>query len=79
MMFAEQIREGLEIVGTDGVHVGTVDGLSGTLLKLKKSDPSSGGTQHYLDIGLIVAIDGNAAKLLVPASEARQRWSAESE
>ena len=56
MMFIEQVREGLEIVGSDGVHVGTVDALSGTLLKLKKSDPSSGGAHHYLDIGLIVAI-----------------------
>ncbi|WP_248309111.1 DUF2171 domain-containing protein [Bosea sp. AK1] len=45
----------LDIVGSDGVHVGTVDAVSGTLLKLKKSDPSSGGTHHYLDIGLIVA------------------------
>lgn len=75
MMFIEQIREGLEIVGSDGAHVGTVDALSGTLLKLKKSDPLSGGAHHYLDIGLIVAIEGNRAKLLVPAAEAKQRWS----
>lgn len=75
MIFIEQVREGLEIVGSDGAHVGTVDALSGTLLKLKKSDPSSGGTHHYLDIGPIVAIEGNRAKLLVPAAEAKQRWS----
>lgn len=75
MMFIEKIREGLEIVGSDGVQVGTVDALSGTLLKLKRSDPSSGGSHHYLDIGLVVAVEGNTAKLLVPAAEARQRWS----
>jgi hypothetical protein len=34
MIFIEQVREGLEIVGSNGVHVGTVDALSGTLLKL---------------------------------------------
>lgn len=79
MMFVEQVREGLEIEGSDGVHVGTVDGLSGTLLKLKKSDPASGGTHHYLDIGLVVAIEGDTLKLLVPAAEARQRWSEESD
>lgn len=62
-------------MGSDGVHVGTVDAVSGTLLKLKKSDPSSGGTHYYLDIGLIVAIEGNRAKLLVPASEAKQHRS----
>ncbi|WP_082617295.1 MULTISPECIES: DUF2171 domain-containing protein [Bosea] len=71
----EQVREGREIVGSDGVHVGTVDAVSGTLLKLKKSDPSSGGTHYYLDIGLIVAIEGNRAKLLVPAAEAKQHRS----
>lgn len=79
MMFTEQIREGLEIVGSDGVHVGTVDSLSGTLLKLKKSDPSSEGTHHYLDIGLVVAVANNTVKLLVPAAEAKLRWSAERE
>jgi hypothetical protein len=79
MMLIEQIREGLAIVGSDGVHVGTVDSLSGTLLKLKKSDPASGGTHHYLDIGLVVAIEGDTARLLVPATEAKQRWSEESE
>ncbi|KRE07028.1 MAG: DUF2171 domain-containing protein [Bosea sp.] len=62
-------------MGSDGVHVGTVDAVSGTLLKLKKSDPSSGGTHYYLDIGLIVAIEGNRAKLLVPAAEAKQHRS----
>jgi hypothetical protein len=75
MIFIEQVREGLEILGSDGVHVGTVDALSGTLLKLKKSDPSSGGVRHYLDVGLVVAIEGNRAKLLVPAVKAKQRWS----
>jgi hypothetical protein len=29
MMFVDQIREGLEVVGSDGDHVGTVDSLSG--------------------------------------------------
>jgi hypothetical protein len=78
VMFVDKIRDGLEIVGSDGVHVGTVDGLSGTLLKLKKSDPASGGTHHYLDIGLVAAIEGETIRLLVPAAEAQQRWSEES-
>lgn len=56
MMFVDQIREGLKVVGSDGAHVGTVDSLSGQLLKLKKIDPASGGMHHYLDIGLVVGI-----------------------
>lgn len=75
MMFVQQIKEGQKVVGADGGHVGTVDSLSGQLLKLKKNDPESGGAHHYLDIGLVVAIDGDSIKLILPASEAKERWS----
>ena len=79
MMFVDQIREGLEIVGADKVHVGTVDALVGQLLKLKRSDPASAGTHHYLDLALVARIDGDTITLLVPAAEAKQRWSEESD
>lgn len=75
MMFIEQIKDGQKVVGSDGAHVGTVDGLSGQLLKLKKNDSASGGAHHYLDIGLIVELDGETIKLIVPAAEAMERWS----
>lgn len=79
MMFVDQIREGLAIVGSDGAHVGSVDALVGQLLKLKKSDPASGGTHHYLDLALVAGIEGDTIKLLVPAAEAKERWSEESD
>lgn len=79
MMFVGQIREGHEVVGSDRGHVGTVDGLAGQLLKLKKSDPASGGTHHFLDLGLVSAVEGNTITLLVPAAEAMERWSEESD
>lgn len=75
MMFVEQIKEGQKVVGSDGGPVGTVDGLNGQLLKLKKNDPESGGSHHYLDIGLVVAVEGELIKLIVPAAEAKERWS----
>lgn len=75
MMFVEQIKEGQKVIGADGGHVGTVDGLSGQLLKLKKNDPESGGTHHYLDLGLVIAVERDTIKLIVPAAEAKQRWS----
>lgn len=79
MMFVDQIREGLEIVGSDNAHVGTVDALVGQLLKLDKSDPAAGGVHHYLDLGLVGGIENNIVKLLVPAAEAKERWSEESD
>jgi hypothetical protein len=77
MMHVQDIREGLEVVGSDEVHVGTVDALVGQLLKLKKKDPASGGTHHFLDIGLIADVDGETIRLLVTADDAKQRWSEE--
>lgn len=77
MMHVDQIREGLQVVGSDQGHVGTVDALTGQLLKLKKNDPASGGTHHYLDIGLIADIEGDTIKLLVTADDAKLRWSEE--
>lgn len=78
MMFVDQVREGLKVVGSDGAHVGTVDSLSGQLLKLKKNDPASGGMHHYLDIGLVVGIEGDTISLIIPAAQAMERWSNES-
>lgn len=78
MMHVQDIHEGLKVVGSDGGHVGTVDALVGQLLKLKKNDPASGGTHHFLDIGLIADIENDTARLLVTADDAKQRWSEES-
>ncbi|TCR68233.1 DUF2171 domain-containing protein [Bosea sp. BK604] len=75
MMFVEQIKEGQQVTGADGGLVGTIDGLSGQLLKLKKNDTDSGGAHHYLDLGLVVAVESSNVKLIVSAAEAKQRWS----
>lgn len=75
MMFVEQIKEGQRVIGSDGAHVGTVDALSGQLIKLKKNDPGSGGAHHYLDLALVVALEDDTIKLIVPAAEAKERWS----
>jgi len=78
MMHVQDIHEGLKVIGSDGGHVGTVDALTGQMLKLKKNDPASGGTHHFLDIGLIADIENETVKLLVTADDARQRWSEQS-
>eukprot|EP01035_Chromulina_nebulosa_P042799 gene42799-biopygen29116 len=33
-----QIKEHAEVIGADGVHVGTVDGIDGNRIKLTKTD-----------------------------------------
>ncbi|MGO4407933.1 DUF2171 domain-containing protein [Bosea sp. RAF48] len=75
MMFVEPIKEGQRVIGSDGGHVGTVDALSGQLIKLKKNDPESSGAHHYLDLALAVAPEDDTIELIVPAAEAKERWS----
>ena len=67
---ADQIREHMEVIGADGVHVGTVDHVDGDRIKLTKADAadSYGGGQHsghhhYLSLGLVAEIEGDTVRL----------------
>jgi hypothetical protein len=75
MMDLQDLRDGQRVVGSDRGHVGTIDGIQGELIKLKKNDPSSGGEHHFLDVDLINSVSPNEVVLSVPAAEAMQRWS----
>ena len=68
--FAGQIREHMEVIGADGVHVGTVDHVDGDRIKLTKKDSGAGfeggrheGHHHYLSLGLVAEIEGNTVRL----------------
>lgn len=76
---AMQIREHMEVVGSDGQHVGTVDHTDGNRIKLTKRDDPDGSGQHhhYLPMSCVGAIDGNRVKLNIPASEAKQQATRE--
>jgi hypothetical protein len=74
MIDAAQIREHMEVKGSDGKHVGTVDRIEGDRIKLTKSDAASGGQHHYIDMSLVDAIEGGAVCLSKSADEARRAW-----
>jgi hypothetical protein len=60
------IREHMEVIGADGVHVGTVDKVEGNRIKLTKDDSGEGGHEghhHYLDIGLVAEVEGDKVRL----------------
>ena len=71
---AAQVRAGLDIVGSDGVHVGTVDHMEGERIKLKKADPAAGGEHHYLTREMVQSVAGKVV-LAVTAAEAKARWA----
>ncbi|WP_114954777.1 DUF2171 domain-containing protein [Sphingosinicella terrae] len=59
-----QIREHMEVIGADGVRVGTVDKVEGHRIKLIKADSGSHSDHHhYLSAGLIAAIEGDTVRL----------------
>ena len=50
-MIAQYIAQYMEVVGSDGAHVGTVDGIEGVgEIKLAKDDPDAGGQERYIPL-----------------------------
>jgi hypothetical protein len=64
-----QIHPNAEVIGADGVHVGTVDHVEGTRLKLTKKD-SRDAHHHYIDGGLIADIENGTVRLSANADVA---------
>lgn len=71
---AQQIGEHMEVVGSDGGHVGTVDKVEGGRIKLtKKDDPDgSGAHHHFLPLGAVASVSGGQARLNMPAAQAKR-------
>jgi len=68
-----QIKEHMDVIGADGVHVGTVDHMDGDRIKLTKADSGQGsheGHHHYISKGLIAAVEGDTVRLSANADVA---------
>jgi hypothetical protein len=60
------IQEHAEVIGADGVHVGTVDQVEGNRIKLTKQDSGQGsheGHHHYIDGGLVAAVEDGTVRI----------------
>jgi hypothetical protein len=58
MIATNMIREHMEIVSSDGTHVGTVDRVEpGNEVKVTRNDPTADGKHHYFPIDWIDHID----------------------
>ena len=64
-----KIQPDMEVIGADGVHLGTVDHSDGDRIKLTKKD-SVDGKHHWLSGGLIAEIEGNQVRLSATADNA---------
>ena len=67
------IKEHMQVIGADGVPVGTVDKVEGGRIKLTRKDSGEGshkGHHHYIDGGLVADIEGNTVRLSANAAVA---------
>jgi hypothetical protein len=55
-MDASDIREDMEVLASDGSHVGTVDGVEGDRIKLTRKD-SPDGQHHYVGLDQVERVD----------------------
>ena len=66
MEIRDDITEGMEVIGADGVHLGTVDRIEGDRLKLVRADSGEGshkGHHHYISLGLVAAVEAGRVRL----------------
>ena len=70
----EEVREDMDVVGSDGILVGTVDRVDGGRIRLSNADAASGGTHHYLVQDQVQSV-ADKVVLAVTAAEARARWA----
>lgn len=65
------IKEHMEVIGADGVHLGTVDKVEGDRIKLTRADSGSHGDHHhYISPALVAAVEGNQVRLSANADNA---------
>jgi hypothetical protein len=63
------VKEHAEVIGADGVHVGTVDHVQGDRIKLTKLD-SCDRKHHFVSAGLVAEVEGDRVRLSANADVA---------
>ena len=77
MIDPTQITEHMEVTGSDGGHVGTVDHVQGQRLKLTRTDPAASGEHHFIHLDSVESIAGGRVVLNRTASQAKDEWGVE--
>nr|WP_294811609.1 DUF2171 domain-containing protein [uncultured Sphingomonas sp.] len=68
-----RVTEHMEVLGSDGSHVGTVDKVRGDRILLTKSDSDAGGHHHSIPSRWIQSVDDKVT-LRKTADEAKTHW-----
>jgi len=66
MSKSQKIKPNMEVIGADGVHVGTVDSVENGRIRLTKADSGEGrhkGHHHFIDLVLVADVEGQKVRL----------------
>jgi hypothetical protein len=70
-MTEHKIKENMEVIGADGVQIGTVDRIVGDRIKLKRRDSGDAmhkGHHHYIEMGFVAGVEGQKVRLSANAA-----------
>jgi hypothetical protein len=76
MINTTDIREHMEVVGSDGKHVGRVDHVEDGQIELAKLDLNTMGKHRLIPMSWIDFVD-EKVHLSMPHDEAERRWTTE--
>ncbi len=74
MIQASQIREHMDVVGSDGGHVGRVDKVMGQEIELTKLDIAAGLKHHMIPITWVEQVDEDTVRLNMTKDAAKAAW-----
>lgn len=74
MLDASKIKEHMQVFGSDGERVGTVDHLEGSSkIKLTKNDPKAQGHHHLIPVDWVHSVDQHV-RLSKSSGEVMRSW-----
>ena len=74
MVQPADIREHMEVIGSDGGHVGRVDHVIGDEIELAKLDLGSGLRHHLIPMTWIESVEGDKVRLNRTKPTAQTQW-----
>ncbi len=74
MVQPAEIREHMEVVGSDGGHVGRVDHILGEDIELAKLDLGAGLKHHLIPLDWVERVEGDTVCLNRTKDTAKAQW-----
>ena len=74
MIQTSEIREHMEVVGSDGGHVGKVDKVTGADIELAKFDFGSGLKHHLIPLTWVDHVEDEKLRLNMTKDAAKSSW-----